>query len=294
MDYAPEGLQAQGGVRRRRAAGAHRRSGRRWLGDAELVAVRADRAGRRRSPGPRWSPHGGDLPDVDVDPDADACIFYTSGTTGFPKGAQLTHRGCVTNLFNMMFSGQVQALATARGDRRAPSTRTRRRRSRSALLTTPLFHVTANNCGAYAVTAAGGKMVLMYRWDAGEALKLIERERVTGDQRRAGDGARAGQPSGLRQARHLQPADPRRRRRAAAAGPGGQDRRQRRHRAAQHRLRHDRDLRDHHRGRRRLLRRQAGQRRAGDADLRGQVRRRRRRRPCRRASSASSGSRARR
>ena len=48
-----------------------------------------------------------------------------------------------------------------------------------SLLTTPLFHVTANNCGAYATTAAGGKMVFMYRWDAGEALKIIERERVT-------------------------------------------------------------------------------------------------------------------
>ncbi len=48
-----------------------------------------------------------------------------------------------------------------------------------SLLTTPLFHVTANNCGAYAVTAGGGVLVLMYRWDAGEALRLIERERVT-------------------------------------------------------------------------------------------------------------------
>jgi long-chain acyl-CoA synthetase len=48
-----------------------------------------------------------------------------------------------------------------------------------ALLTTPLFHVTANNCGAYAVTAGGGVLVLMYKWDAGEALRLIERERVS-------------------------------------------------------------------------------------------------------------------
>jgi long-chain acyl-CoA synthetase len=47
------------------------------------------------------------------------------------------------------------------------------------LLTTPLFHVTANNCGAYAVTSAGGTMVLMYRWDAGEALRLIEQEKIT-------------------------------------------------------------------------------------------------------------------
>ena len=52
---------------------------------------------------------GGTMPDVTVDPDADACIFYTSGTTGFPKGAQLTHRGCVSNLFNMMFSGQARS-----------------------------------------------------------------------------------------------------------------------------------------------------------------------------------------
>ena len=121
---------------------------------------------------------GGAMPSVNVDPDADACIFYTSGTTGSPKGAQLTHRGCVSNLFNMMFSGQVQALATMRATGVAPDP--------AApvpipitLLTTPLFHVTANNCGAYATTAGGGKMVLMYKWDAGEALKLIERERVT-------------------------------------------------------------------------------------------------------------------
>src|SRR6185437_4261223 len=40
-------------------------------------------------------------------------------------------------------------------------------------------HVTANNCGVSAVTAAGGKLVMMYKWDAGEALRLIERERVT-------------------------------------------------------------------------------------------------------------------
>ncbi len=120
--------------------------------------------------------HGGALPDVTVDPDSDACIFYTSGTTGYPKGAQLTHRGCVANLFNMLYAGAstARAMQLATGlepPAEAPIPVT--------LITTPLFHVTANNCGAYATTAAGGKLVLMYRWDAGEALKLIARERVS-------------------------------------------------------------------------------------------------------------------
>jgi long-chain acyl-CoA synthetase len=121
---------------------------------------------------------GGGLPEAAVDPDDDACIFYTSGTTGFPKGAQLTHRGCLANLFSLMFSGQVTAKATMEAmgvapDPDAPVP------IPIALLTTPLFHVTANNCGAYPVTAGGGKMVLMYRWDPKTALTLIEQEKVT-------------------------------------------------------------------------------------------------------------------
>jgi long-chain acyl-CoA synthetase len=148
------------------------------LGDAILVATRADNAPAGAVPWSQVIAVGGDLPDVQVDPDADACIFYTSGTTGFPKGAQLTHRGCVSNLFNMIFSGQVQALATARAtgvpiDPNAPAP------VPVTLITTPLFHVTANNCAAYVTTAAGGKMVLMYRWDATTALELIQRERVS-------------------------------------------------------------------------------------------------------------------
>lgn len=120
--------------------------------------------------------HGGSMLEVSVDPDSDACIFYTSGTTGFPKGAQLTHRGCVSNLFNLMFSAASTALAMQRATGIAPPDTPP---VPVSLITTPLFHVTANNCGAYAVTAAGGTLVLMYRWDAGEALRLISRERAT-------------------------------------------------------------------------------------------------------------------
>jgi long-chain acyl-CoA synthetase len=148
------------------------------LGDIVLVTTRTENppAGAIA-----WSDvvaTGGDLPNAEIHPDTDMCIFYTSGTTGFPKGAQLTHRSCINNLMNMMFAGQSTVLATQRAtgvvpDPSAPVP------IPSGLVTTPLFHVTANNCGAYAATAAGGKMVLMHRWDAGEALKLIERERCT-------------------------------------------------------------------------------------------------------------------
>ena len=142
----------------------------------KIVGVRAPDA---PAPVIQWADvlaHGGDLPAVRVDPDADACIFYTSGTTGFPKGAQLTHRGCVSNLLNMAFSGASTALATQRATGEVPPEDPP---VPVALITTPLFHVTANNCGAYIVTAAGGKIVLMYRWDAGEALRLVETEKVT-------------------------------------------------------------------------------------------------------------------
>jgi long-chain acyl-CoA synthetase len=145
---------------------------------SRLVGVRSDPVPAGVTPWAEVLAGGGALPDVAVDPDADACIFYTSGTTGFPKGAQLTHRGCVSNLFNMMFSGQVQGLATMRAMGIDPAAAPAPPIP-VALLTTPLFHVTANNCGAYAVTAGGGTLVLMYRWDAGEALRLIEAERVT-------------------------------------------------------------------------------------------------------------------
>jgi long-chain acyl-CoA synthetase len=146
------------------------------LGGAQLVATRV---AELPAGAVAWSDvigHGGELPAADIDPDADLCIFYTSGTTGSPKGAQLTHRSCINNLMNMMFSGQVQGLSTQRATGAPAATAPP---IPSSLITTPLFHVTANNCAAYATTAAGGKMILMHRWDAGEALKLIERERCT-------------------------------------------------------------------------------------------------------------------
>lgn len=146
-------------------------------GTVQLVGVRLDETPADTTPWSDVIAHGGSMPDVTVDPESDACIFYTSGTTGFPKGAQLTHRGCVANLFNMLYAAASSALAVERATGVAPPATPP---IPVTLVTTPLFHVTANNCAAYGATAAGGALVLMYRWDAGEALKIIERERVTG------------------------------------------------------------------------------------------------------------------
>jgi len=143
-----------------------------------LVGVRCDTLPAGIVPYEEVIAGGGAMPDVDIDPDDDACIFYTSGTTGFPKGAQLTHRGCVANLMNMSFSAQVQGLATMRATGIDPAS-VPAPNPPVGLITTPLFHVTANNCAAYVATASGGTMVLMYKWDAGEALRLIETEKVT-------------------------------------------------------------------------------------------------------------------
>ena len=120
----------------------------------------------------------GELPEVAIDPDSDACIFYTSGTTGKPKGAQLTHRGCVANVMNVAFinSAQPAAVARSKGEEVTPQDPDT---PLCALVATPLFHVTANNCVAQVTTMVGGKLVHMYKWDAADALRIIEQEQVS-------------------------------------------------------------------------------------------------------------------
>jgi long-chain acyl-CoA synthetase len=124
------------------------------------------------------------LPDADIDPDDDACIFYTSGTTGFPKGAQLTHRGSIHNILNIAYMttalAMAEAKAAAAGETPSPGTAPSTGTGQLVLMApTPLFHVTACNCIMHPATLIGGTVVFMRKWDAGRALELIERERVT-------------------------------------------------------------------------------------------------------------------
>ncbi|MGI9300604.1 MAG: class I adenylate-forming enzyme family protein [Luminiphilus sp.] len=122
---------------------------------------------------------GAQLPELDIDPDSVACIFYTSGTTGRPKGAQLTNRGCVTNVLNVVAMGRTYATAAAlsKADN-ASDVDVQSPPAATSLIATPLFHVTANNCAVQAGTLAGSRFVLMYKWDTLDALKLIEAEGV--------------------------------------------------------------------------------------------------------------------
>jgi long-chain acyl-CoA synthetase len=93
--------------------------------------------------------------------DDDAVILYTSGTTGQPKGAQLTHGGLIRNA-----RLTAQTLLNNEPDD-------------VMMGCLPLFHVFGLTCGLNATVAAGGTLTLLPRFDAGKALEIIQRDAVT-------------------------------------------------------------------------------------------------------------------
>eukprot|EP01062_Namystynia_karyoxenos_P065834 TRINITY_DN5988_c0_g2_i1.p2 TRINITY_DN5988_c0_g2~~TRINITY_DN5988_c0_g2_i1.p2 ORF type:complete len:613 (+),score=234.47 TRINITY_DN5988_c0_g2_i1:95-1933(+) len=108
-----------------------------------------------------------------------ASIMYTSGTTGNPKGVVQTHRGMCNQMCMAMMGDMVKmkmgAALVAAGMPRptAPPPQ------QCAICPVPLFHVTASHHIFLASIMLGGKLVLMEKWDAGNALRLIETERAT-------------------------------------------------------------------------------------------------------------------
>ncbi len=114
------------------------------------------------------------LPDVAIDPEDDATLFYTSGTTGRPKGAVGTHRNSISNLMNLFF---VSTLGSMR--RKADVADATGDIQNANLLSVPLFHATGCHAILVSNTAAGGKLVMMHHFDPERALELIEREHIT-------------------------------------------------------------------------------------------------------------------
>ncbi|MFI6902204.1 class I adenylate-forming enzyme family protein [Nonomuraea sp. NPDC050394] len=113
------------------------------------------------------------LPAVELEPEDPATIFYTSGTTGQPKGALGSHRNLGQSPMTVAY-GLLRAVALAGKDIGAAAGV-----RRVTLLTVPLFHVTGCFSALTTTMFTGGGLVLMYKWDAGQALQLIEREKVT-------------------------------------------------------------------------------------------------------------------
>ena len=114
----------------------------------------------------------GDEPLPKLSPEDDATILFTSGSTGDAKGALSTHRAVTTGTYAYS-TGLIVLLGilTADGDAPAGPPRT--------LLSVPLFHVTGEVPVMLNSFVVGRCMVIMPKWDATEALRLIENERVT-------------------------------------------------------------------------------------------------------------------
>jgi long-chain acyl-CoA synthetase len=97
---------------------------------------------------------------VEVEVDSPALLTYTSGTTGAPKGAINTHRAVIHNAETMQDWG-----ALGKGD--------------VTIAMAPLFHITGLVCHMATARASATPLLLMYRFEPGEILRLIERWRGT-------------------------------------------------------------------------------------------------------------------
>jgi long-chain acyl-CoA synthetase len=142
---------------------------------ARLLGVRLDDATSYSADVERWADvvvRGASMPDADVDADSDATILYTSGTTGFPKGAVSTNGAITQAILAFSSSAAVQGARQSgeeMGSGQVPV----------FILIVPLFHVTGCVPVMLSCFSWHFKLVMMYKWEPERALQLIERHHVT-------------------------------------------------------------------------------------------------------------------
>ncbi len=107
-----------------------------------------------------------------VAPEDDATIMYTSGSTGMPKGAVSTQRAIVSGSLNYLVTGLALLHLSAATGAVQPE-------QQVMLLNVPLFHITGSVPVLLVSIAIGRKMIIMHKWDAGEALRTIAEEKAT-------------------------------------------------------------------------------------------------------------------
>ena len=117
--------------------------------------------------------HGADAdePLPEVVPEDDATILFTSGSTGQSRGALSTHRAVTTGVYSYA-TGLMVLLGIMTEENRAPA-------FKRTLINVPLFHVTGEVPVMLNSFVISRTMVMMPKWDAGEALRLIEKEKIT-------------------------------------------------------------------------------------------------------------------
>ncbi len=124
------------------------------------------------------------MPALDADeevahPDDPCAILFTSGTTGRVKGAVLSHRNLITGLMGVQLSGAMILTKLADHYGMPVEQMMAGMPQEAVLLVYPLFHISGLGSAFLSPMFSGSKVVIMRRWDAQEALRLIAEERVT-------------------------------------------------------------------------------------------------------------------